>query len=257
MDSSILRVLGGSTPSKPLDLVGLIHGIDWLNKTVLHVNEFNAVLGPLVEAGQAVQSANGYWLSSKPRPAKFVPISPSAYTEAVTRYRSEFEEAYRALRAKDDHSIMVEAQAWCQPRFRMDEVQFSLRSPELQPSIIRHVDAQGIVTADSRKWAATVHDLVIKRRALLQGKALGSPRGRLLAYRPQDNLFDGAAQVASSKFFDVNNVPPWDTWIKFVDGVLFAWIPAEAEALVQSGIDANPEVCIWWADYDGECPIEP
>lgn len=37
--------------------------------------------------------------------------------------------------------------------------------------------------------------------------------GRLLAYFPNDNLFDGVAEVESDGFFDVDNIPPYDTWV--------------------------------------------
>lgn len=37
--------------------------------------------------------------------------------------------------------------------------------------------------------------------------------GRLLAYFPDDNLTDGAAEEDSEGFFDVHNVPPCDTWV--------------------------------------------
>ena len=71
--------------------------------------------------------------------------------------------------------------------------------------------------------------------------------GRILAYWPGENLADGAARSATAGFFDVNNVPPWDTWLAFVDGALYAWVPAELVDRVQQGIDVNPEECIRWA----------
>jgi hypothetical protein len=37
--------------------------------------------------------------------------------------------------------------------------------------------------------------------------------GRLVAYFPDDNLFDGAAEAESQGFFDVDNIPPYDTWV--------------------------------------------
>ena len=64
----------------------------------------------------------------------------------------------------------------------------------------------------------------------------------------------GAATVASSGFFDIANIPPWDTWIAmFRTGdrsmgpeYLVSWVP---DALLQdaaAGIDVNPEGCIIW-----------
>jgi hypothetical protein len=70
-------------------------------------------------------------------------------------------------------------------------------------------------------------------------------------------LSDGAAEAETAGFFDVNNCPPWDTWValtQFSDGArgraahLFAWVPPAFEAVAQRGIDVNPEVCIEWLD---------
>lgn len=73
-------------------------------------------------------------------------------------------------------------------------------------------------------------------------------RGRLLLYAPQENLADGAAEYGSFGFFDVDNVPPWDTWISMFEKYLTSWVPAPLIGMAQEGIDANPEQCILWAD---------
>jgi hypothetical protein len=99
-----------------------------------------------------------------------------------------------------------------------------------------------------------VQDIVMKRAESLringkQPKTLlsGLPTGRLLCYVPDENLSDGAARFASKGFFDVENVPAWDTWICFLDGHLVSWAPPQLIELVACGIDANPEGCVFWA----------
>jgi hypothetical protein len=72
--------------------------------------------------------------------------------------------------------------------------------------------------------------------------------GRLLLFAPQDNLSDGAAEYASMGFFDLDNVPPWDTWIAMFGKYLVSWVPPQLIRLVQEGLDVNPEQCILWAD---------
>jgi hypothetical protein len=72
--------------------------------------------------------------------------------------------------------------------------------------------------------------------------------GRLLLYAPDENLACGAAEYASKGFFDVNNVPPWDTWVCMSGKYLVSWVPAKLLRLAQQGIDVNPEQCILWAD---------
>jgi hypothetical protein len=70
--------------------------------------------------------------------------------------------------------------------------------------------------------------------------------GRLLQYSPDENLCDGAAQYSSKGFFDVDNVPPWDTWVCFVESYLVSWVPPQLMELASIGIQVNPEQCILW-----------
>jgi hypothetical protein len=107
-------------------------------------------------------------------------------------------------------------------------------------------------------------DEVCKRRSealkLCGGTGSGpywSGPGKLLLYDPDWNLFDGAAEQITGGYFDVNNVPPWDTWIAYVidrpqnkayDSYLISWIPPEHIELVGKGLWANPEKCISWAE---------
>jgi hypothetical protein len=72
--------------------------------------------------------------------------------------------------------------------------------------------------------------------------------GRLLLFAPEDNLSDGAAEYASMGFFDVENVPPWDTWIVMFGKYLISWVPPQLIRLVKEGLDVSPEQCILWAD---------
>jgi hypothetical protein len=89
--------------------------------------------------------------------------------------------------------------------------------------------------------------------------------GRLLAYFPDDNLADGVAQAESEDFFDVDNIPPYDTWVwmvrnirtfSYADGAkgemdanyLVAWVPPDFIQLASRGVRVNPEECILWLD---------
>jgi hypothetical protein len=90
--------------------------------------------------------------------------------------------------------------------------------------------------------------------------------GKLLCYDLETNLFDGAAEVASKYFLDVDNVPPWDTWICYIperaqlvsihkstpwntwNSYLIAWIPTKFVRLVNFGVRVNAEECIAWAE---------
>jgi len=88
-------------------------------------------------------------------------------------------------------------------------------------------------------------------------------QGRLLCYFPDANLADGAAEVASEGFFDINNIPPWDTWIGLYrsnvrdvsyQAYLISSVPELFLAQAGSGVDVNPEGCIMWL-HDTDTPI--
>src|SRR5215469_13736272 len=98
-----------------------------------------------------------------------------------------------------------------------------------------------------------VETLVQRRLELLRNEArsletINPEEGKLLLFTPQDSLSDGAATVASDGFFDVDNVPAWDTWLYFDGHTLLSWIPPQLISKVQSGVDVNPEACIKWAE---------
>lgn len=80
-----------------------------------------------------------------------------------------------------------------------------------------------------------------------------------MIYFPDANLCDGAAELESKGFLDVENAPPWDTWVGLgVDAVnsriggyetyLVAWVPPQFIEYVSAGIRVNPEKCIAWLD---------
>lgn len=135
--------------------------------------------------------------------------------------------------------------AWCSPRVDSSDPAASFRSGRLRPWVL----------ASDR--AATVRHVLIHRAGLDRTVGLAEPvsgiedlgDGRLLAYFPDLNLFDGAAEDETRGFFDVENVPPWDTWTGLFhddDGVgdlsvyLVSWVPLVFLETVQRGIDVTP-----------------
>ncbi len=135
---------------------------------------------------------------------------------------------------------------WSQVRESSGPLESRLRNPVLMPS--RALDELG---SDS-DWLQTVSEVVSKRSAQnqqnpsVEAQSISIDSGRFLIYFPHENLADGAAQVGSNGFFDVNNVPPWDLWVSFSEGALISWVPLGLIELAQMGIDANPEECIRW-----------
>jgi len=139
---------------------------------------------------------------------------------------------------------------WCAPRADKVNPATSLRTAELRPRLLE----------ESRSSAV---DTVAHARELFGGvdirttipTALGG--GRLLVYFPNYDLACGAAEQETVGFFDINNVPPWDTWVAYfqdeqqnIDSFdteyLIAWVPPEFLRLANEGIAVNPEQCILW-----------
>jgi hypothetical protein len=154
---------------------------------------------------------------------------------------------------------LTEAIAWCVSAGSLLRPDTSLRTCRQTPGDLSSQDHQVFLVALERS-----------QRLSSSGKRNLPPvtnlcGGRLLAYFPNDNLFDGFAEVQSKGFFDVNNIPPHDTWVWMVrnsrihhlaDGgswegeanYLVAWVPPDFIQLADIGVDANPEACVVWLE---------
>lgn len=141
---------------------------------------------------------------------------------------------------------LADAQKWCSQKWgAVGETPQLLRTYALQPIPLAGDRKKVVASVILRRQIA----LTLSRDELF----LPQIEGRLLLYRPDDNLADGAAEVATYGFFDSNNVPPWDTWVAYVyeatgDNYLVSWIPSQFVALAEAGIQANPERCVCWLD---------
>jgi len=152
---------------------------------------------------------------------------------------------------------LTEAIVWCTASGSLSNPEASLRTCE--PTILIPPRDQVFGVCSSRSMS-------------LWHSARGNPPavtdlcgGRLVAYFPSFNLADGAAAAESKGFFDVDNIPPYDTWVWMVQCVsrveyadrttsemeasyLVAWVPPDFIALADAGIRANPESCIRWLE---------
>jgi hypothetical protein len=139
---------------------------------------------------------------------------------------------------------LAEAIDWCSPRATLDDPKNCLRTPELAPHPLAGCRKEVV------DWVHASRNVAL--RWPRPHRATDLAGGRLLSYEPDVNLFDGAAAAYTQEFFDVNNTPPWDTWVDYVEsdryGFLVSWVPPCLIDLVGEGIWANPEMCIWWLD---------
>jgi len=156
----------------------------------------------------------------------------------------------RLLSSEPDLSESIEpfrarvqqAMAWCSPRADLSRARDCFRSPELRPRVLQ------------ASYRTAVHDVGLSRELYL-GRALGRVemppgRGRLLMFAPDEQLSDGDAEQETDGFFDLNNTPPWDTWVAFIEepsaAYLISWVPPAFVSLVQRGIEVNPEQSLHW-----------
>jgi hypothetical protein len=149
------------------------------------------------------------------------------------------------------HGRLAQTIFWCAPRADKLNPATSLRTAALRP---RMLEENRSSTVNTVACARELYGGVDIRRATIP-RDLGG--GRLLIYFPNNDLACGAAEHETAGFFDINNVPPWDTWVAYfqdqehnIDSFdteyLIAWIPPEFMDLANDGINVNPEQCIMW-----------
>ncbi len=149
------------------------------------------------------------------------------------------------------HSRLAQTIRWCAPRADKLNPATSLRTVALRPRMLEENRSSAVNTV---AYARELYGGVDIRKATIQ-RDLGD--GKLLIYFPNDDLACGTAEHETAGFFDVNNVPPWDTWVAYFQDqqqnidyfdteYLIAWIPPEFVDLANDGINVNPEQCIMW-----------
>ena len=137
-----------------------------------------------------------------------------------------------------------EAAAWCDAYWNQKEPQHSLRSAELLPELLSK-DRHGCVSS-----------VIWKRRKALseQGIICSTAKtvGKLLAYEPDSNLFDGMGQSESMGYLDFYDCPPWDTWVGFIttndNQFLICWVPETIVPMVNTGAEVICSDCINWVN---------
>lgn len=139
---------------------------------------------------------------------------------------------------------LAETIAWCVPRVNQDEPRTCLRSPALRPHPLE------------RNRKAVVGSVAVSRYMGLKHpkkcRASDLANGRLLIYEPDINLAHGLEEGETNGYVDIDNIPPWDTWVAYIyegeSNYLLSWVPPQFVALVTSGIQVSPEECFRWLD---------
>jgi hypothetical protein len=151
------------------------------------------------------------------------------------------------------------ATAWCEPRFDVKRPKESLRSRELLTDSIRErlmnpltVNAE-LVKAISESRLTTLRDAGVDA---VNADIDDVHTKQLLIVDYSCSDMSGASEQDSQGFFNVRDIPPWETWVwhftlpsyRHVDsGVLVTWVPPSADELAQKGVDYNPCDVLLWA----------
>ena len=153
---------------------------------------------------------------------------------------------------------LAEAVTWCCDHAVASDPKYSLRYESLYPSILSETRADVVLSVLMYRG-----EWLRQQRSKPITKDRGLRQGRLLCYFPEANLADGAAEVASEGFFDINNISPWDTWVGLYRSdvrdmsqqvYLISYVPKEFMRQAGRGVEVNPEQCIMWL-YDTNTPI--
>lgn len=100
---------------------------------------------------------------------------------------------------------------------------------------------------------------------LAQENIVTPAKGRILVYYPYATINDGAAELASYGYFDIDDVPPWDTWFWLgtdpsrtrgtADNTyvfyLLSWVPQPYIEYVEKAMDSLVVDCLVYAEDSG------
>lgn len=163
--------------------------------------------------------------------------------------------------------VVRDTAQWCALHANVDDPEHSLRTTELATptpfDIWYPKTKQHRPMNDQQSFTSFVHQvntLIDRRRKLLtQQKFSAQPAGRLLIYDPSSSDSSGGSMNCSNGFFDVDDCPPWDTWICAVRSdthyalqrddwmpLLICWIPEVFYPLIEKGFNCCTIECIGW-----------
>ena len=135
---------------------------------------------------------------------------------------------------------------WCSQLEPDDNPETALRSPAIYPYPFFADGPKAIVrsVADRRHWR-----LQLKTST----PATSLANGRWLYYFPDANATDGFSGKMSKGFFDIDDTPPWDTWVAYVHEsqhiqYVVSWIPPAYIELASIGIRVNALEWSGWLD---------
>ena len=154
--------------------------------------------------------------------------------------------------------LISEAATWCLTHGDLGDPIGGLRLPDLEPAAFydapheeRHSIVEALVATRASRLQATGITPEIARFNVREGRIL-------VCAGDTEDKSEGMCEHESDGFFDEYDLPPWDTWLCYVNEpddeepdtpryYLLSWVPAELMDLAHKGIEAHGLGSAWWA----------
>ena len=137
---------------------------------------------------------------------------------------------------------LAETISWCLRAVKLGPLSTALRT-------LAHVPPPALPWPDTVRAVSEARLKVLGRSWRRTLDPLGG--GELLTYRTGHPGSGGGAREASEGYFDDRDIPPWDTWVAWIEELdrqyLICWVPAEAMAAVSAGIGVANGSLAWLA----------
>jgi hypothetical protein len=166
------------------------------------------------------------------------------------------------LATKPSRLAQVFAKWWPKPSPLLPDLSSSIRSETLEPPALGSGRGGELISElhASRTTAREAVSFICERRreALSQRGITVAQRSDLGGGRVLSTNFDsdqcGAATAPSRGFFDLYDVPPWDTWFhhdyndELTSGRVYCWVPHDLMPWAQRGLDCIPIHHMRWIE---------
>lgn len=135
-----------------------------------------------------------------------------------------------------------QSSVWCDFAMKIAKPRSSLRTLEFGPSFF---EQNGFHVVNH-----IIHARKYKLEHLKKTSDVIYDPSNIMVYEPDSTVFDGISESETDGFFDVNDCPPWDTWVGFLvfgdKRYLLSWVPEEFKHFVNEGFEVNCVECFYW-----------
>lgn len=153
-----------------------------------------------------------------------------------------------------------ETVAWCLHTMSPDDLGPTTRTPEVCPDLLAGQDEFAQLDAIHKSTGTlgpAVEQICERRGKLVRKLGLKLPMleycevmGRIFCTDFNTDQCEAATDI-SNGFFDLADIPGWDTWFAYeptdtIQGHIYGWVPNEITELVGLGMWAIPVSCVWW-----------